>query len=249
MLRKLIIATIAATALAATPAKPTRSALGAEGKSGANSSSAYTARDYAQNGLAAMWDSVENIGWGEHSDTASAWADLSGNGNNITVSPTVWVAGGYNMSVNTTIPNVDVTQAEFTFEVVFRADVWANDRAGIIFCLGNRATTIGRYNAKLICSGRKMPDGSASGWVRDQFILPTPYPRKASVNMGVPKTAYLDGNMASKTTETWTTAFSRSFIGSAYNKGVIQCIRVYNRVLTEEERRRNDQIDKERFGL
>ena len=26
----------------------------------------YTAKDYAQNGLLAMWDGIENAGWGVH---------------------------------------------------------------------------------------------------------------------------------------------------------------------------------------
>ena len=28
-----------------------------------------TARDYVQNGLVAMWDGIENAGWGQHSDS------------------------------------------------------------------------------------------------------------------------------------------------------------------------------------
>lgn len=246
---KTAIGLFLALACASAHAKPTKELIAARGVGGANSGPAYTANDYSKNGLVAMWDSRENIGWGKHSDSASAWVDLSDNGNNITVSPTVWVSGGYNMGVRTTIPDLVIVQAEFTIEVVFQADVWTNDRGGIFLCLAPQVATIGRYNAKVICSGTKKPDGSASGWPNDQFVLPSPYPRQVSINMGIPKTAYFDGNMAKKTTDNWTTTFTSSYIGSAYNKGVIQCIRVYNRVLTEEERQRNYQIDKERFGL
>ena len=44
-------------------------------------SGSVSARDYIQNGLVAMWDGIENIGWGQHSDSASAWVNLMGNSN------------------------------------------------------------------------------------------------------------------------------------------------------------------------
>lgn len=40
-----------------------------------------TARDYVQTGLLAMWDGIENAGFGQHSDTLDVWKDLSNNGN------------------------------------------------------------------------------------------------------------------------------------------------------------------------
>ena len=38
----------------------------------------YTARDYVQDGLIAMWDGIENAGWGVHDAEATAWKDLAG---------------------------------------------------------------------------------------------------------------------------------------------------------------------------
>lgn len=37
-----------------------------------------TARDYVQDGLLVLYDGIENVGWGEHDGTASAWVDLVG---------------------------------------------------------------------------------------------------------------------------------------------------------------------------
>ena len=37
-----------------------------------------TARDYVQDGLIAMWDGIENAGWGVHDSNATAWKDLIG---------------------------------------------------------------------------------------------------------------------------------------------------------------------------
>lgn len=35
-----------------------------------------TARDYVQNGLVAMWDGIENAGWGVHDAAATSWKNL-----------------------------------------------------------------------------------------------------------------------------------------------------------------------------
>jgi hypothetical protein len=36
----------------------------------------YTAKDYIQDGLVAMWDGIENAGWGVHDPNATVWKDL-----------------------------------------------------------------------------------------------------------------------------------------------------------------------------
>ena len=46
-----------------------------------------SAKSYAQNGLVAMWDGIENAGWGRHDATAEEWVDLSGNGFNLSPTP------------------------------------------------------------------------------------------------------------------------------------------------------------------
>ena len=37
-----------------------------------------TAKDYVQDGLIAMWDGIENAGWGVHDPNATVWKDLVG---------------------------------------------------------------------------------------------------------------------------------------------------------------------------
>lgn len=44
-----------------------------------------SARSYIQDGLFAMWDGIENAGWGVHDANATVWTDLSGNGKNWTL--------------------------------------------------------------------------------------------------------------------------------------------------------------------
>jgi len=42
-----------------------------------------TARDYVQEGLVAMWDGIENAGWGVHDANATTWKNLIGSGDAI----------------------------------------------------------------------------------------------------------------------------------------------------------------------
>ena len=50
-----------------------------------------SAKSYIQDGLVAMWDGIENAGWGVHDPNATVWKDLSGNGYDLeVVRPSAW---------------------------------------------------------------------------------------------------------------------------------------------------------------
>jgi hypothetical protein len=51
-----------------------------------------TARDYVQSGLIAMWDGIENAGWGQHDANATVWKDLSNSGNDLNITAGTWAA-------------------------------------------------------------------------------------------------------------------------------------------------------------
>jgi hypothetical protein len=54
-----------------------------------------SAKDYIQDGLVAMWDGIENAGWGEHDPYAAEIADLSGNGHTLKFSGTYTIGEDY----------------------------------------------------------------------------------------------------------------------------------------------------------
>ncbi|HBO99087.1 MAG TPA: hypothetical protein DD637_04540 [Verrucomicrobia bacterium] len=64
---------------------PVQTRVALDGKSLPNqpSGKAYTARDYVQDGLVAMWDGVENAGWGLHDSAAKSWKNLTGLGGDL----------------------------------------------------------------------------------------------------------------------------------------------------------------------
>jgi len=61
-------------------ASPIRSAVGQRHLAMATGESheSYSAKDYVQDGLVAMWDGIENVGWGIHDANTTTWIDLVG---------------------------------------------------------------------------------------------------------------------------------------------------------------------------
>lgn len=53
-----------------------------------------TAKDYVQSGLVAMWDAIENVGYGQHNSSATTWKDLVGS-NDVTYTGTLSQSTGY----------------------------------------------------------------------------------------------------------------------------------------------------------
>ena len=66
---------------------------------GAPTPSVPTARDYVQDGLIAMWDGIENAGWGVHDASAATWKDIVGN-NDLTI-----VSGAQTITDNSMVFN------------------------------------------------------------------------------------------------------------------------------------------------
>ena len=112
---------------------------------GAWAKSGYTAKDYVQDGLIAMWDGIENAGWGVNDPSATVWKDLSGNGNDLTQTGTVnttWENDACVFDKNRCMGMISFPEAKdavlsknFTLEVVF--SITSEDNInGSLFGLG-----------------------------------------------------------------------------------------------------------------
>lgn len=73
-----------------------------------------TAKDYVQNGLVAMWDGIENAGWGTHDANAMTWKDLIGGFDAVKVGSPTWSdnSGNTNGANNTFLATIP-TQSTF----------------------------------------------------------------------------------------------------------------------------------------
>lgn len=54
---------------------------------GRSAAKGLSAKDYVQDGLIAMWDGIENAGWGVHDPNAAMWKDLTGKGSDWKLNP------------------------------------------------------------------------------------------------------------------------------------------------------------------
>ena len=236
----------------------------------------YSAKDYVQNGLVAMWDGIENAGYGVHDQSATTWKDLIGN-NDIKILATAF--GHFNKDHYETLPPsasdpaighagkfITFAHAESVFSVVPAS---TNEQ----FTSFNQAKT-------------------ESGGVQNNIIYHACYPSKqllgfsktsTSVHIGAKdttlsvnqilciSTAYNTANctVAAAYKNALPIQFDTCEEGALHNaggyftlggrkqgsgwntsfKGRLYNVRLYSRVLSQEEVIKNYSIDKVRFGI
>lgn len=209
-----------------------------------------TARDYVQDGLMAMWDGIENAGWGTHDSTATTWRDLIADANHLTLH------NGAHFDDNSlvTAPRNSLT-ASLPYRlgyVSIEACVFRDEsrNSSALICFGNDADNNRMLGVE--------PDGGEfyngiqiygafSGVYRGTWTAvytPTAIP-------------YVNGAQISGSTRSndWNTrsgtfGLSGSSNYSNYNLvGNYYCVRLYNRALTAAEVAANYAVDAARFGL
>ena len=225
-------------------------------------------KDYVQDGLVAMWDGIENIGVGRHSDNASEWIDLTGNGrdmqliNNAYFNANSIVAEGNPVAEYTnTIP----LGQHITQEVVFKVDSDVRDNTSSRTVIAIFGSTISYVGYKYCMTGfaYNRNNISKSGWMAKSDAI------VQANSLYIPKTAicstiiYSENNklgakpkriiingtaLVYNATDGWANNSQINLLGSTFS-GNIYAVRIYNRALTEDEISKNFELDKERFGL
>ena len=265
-----ILATLAICTMAL--AQPVRSMLGIDRTESANDDFPEnpTAADYIQDGLVALWDGIENVGYGQHSDTLSSWVDLTGNGNNMPVGNStiledavVFDNGRYNAFFGTRAITPQI-------EVVLVPNLTANYNQNVISPYGcgpyARFIIIKRSNRLLIplAYSNYMNWGCRCADITDYDGIPVAvsilwgYCSNANNSRN---NAYINGiedvtilESAILSGYDYCTDNGKMHIGfegslTNYRTKTVKCIRLYNRELTPKEVRYNYLIDKIRFGL
>lgn len=225
----------------------------------------YTAAsDYVQDGLVAMWDGIENAGWGVHDPNATVWKDLVGNLDATASASPKWtdtsfigdrtvafladgssllpvIANGrYSIEVRIGEPRVAANEGGyFSFGNVGSG---ATASTGI-FIKGNMGTNTA-YNAS-VNGGSYGRNGTMTG--RQSFSIAA---NETSFSN------YIDGVYTG--TKTATCAFAppnanlylgRYYYSFGYSQSDIQSVRIYSRALSADEIAHNYAVDKERFNL
>lgn len=238
-------------------ATPVRSNLGGAGIEDVPNPE-YTINDYVQDGLVAMWDGVENAGWGIHNGEAVAPVNLI-SGTQAVVSSANPIVIGEDFfgtrygRLSDTVPGIcnAIESQSVCLEMIFLAD---RDVNGGIFSVGNRSVWLYAgtdYNVYALNYSTPSYTTSLNPQYKSDF------PVKLTLNGGDGVTLTLDG--ISYIVPVGTGARNKDDIvylgglltgGNLTNRAVdFFTVRIYNRPLTAQEIEYNDTIDKIRFGL
>ena len=223
-----------------------------------------TARDYVQNGLIAMWDGIENSGWGVHDASATTWKDL---------------AGGVEASAS-------ASGATFSFaQNVCQCDLSSVGNGSGVFVaylLGDVGLSVRQIDAVYSSSGSYSAPLCLSGVSSRQFVCAnvdglvgqTGYSQFGATNLSatqlhsysvvlsggwpIMSAAFADGQSLDisgyKSAITQYQQYSQGRIFLGYrnsSSGVLNLanVRLYSRSLTAAEIAENNDIDKARFNL
>ena len=223
--------------------------VGAWAKSGG-----YTAKDYVQDGLIAMWDGIENAGWAVHDPNATVWKDLSGNGYDFTLNSNAEIfdnsvkvngrsseVGGKIETICQTIEiglYVDSPIAQGSALCLYQSSILGYGISCFVF----------KYNGHLWCS-----DGDSVLIDGGLNII------SATLNQtGIGVKEYFKSGKSAEFAgyDDWWKMYDGRILGAGYQfhdnfpfEGMFYFIRLYDRQLTSSEIAANYAIDKARFNL
>ena len=208
-----------------------------------------TARDYVQDGLIAMWDGIENAGWGVHDANATTWVDLVGDNDLQVTSAGQWLNNALRTN-GTKYGAVGLEMAPEAYECVFCQD---NTDLGYYVLLGSTADSRARGFVASTNPISYVATGGTRGlcWPSDIGKF-----HSYSVNR-TPFSFRRDGTIDTGGALGYTSLGSTSVLGiggrgtssSGAAATTVCSLRLYSRALSASEIARNYAIDKERFNL
>lgn len=222
-----------------------------------------TAKDYVQTGLVAMWDGIENAGWGVHDASATTWKDLVGN-RDWTLGPSTsyeWTANSFDAK-DQFAATQDFIDGSLVSTVEFCARIKTTPLAGsgnFAYIIIGRAHTPGAPYYGLLVRG----DTAALMACHNYWIGAATAYKDSATSMSFPDylnlnaLAYFNGvgvstSMANTLNYNATTRGTVARIGGTLGQSMsieVFNMRLYSTVLTAAEIARNYAIDKARFNL
>ena len=225
----------------------------------------YTARDYVQNGLIAMWDGIENAGWGVHDPNATVWKDLSGKGNDFTIEHGVFTSDALDSEVNSMNDNVQACAVESAeIQTALRNNILTVEIVSQTLAMNNRRGLFGLTSKTSFITSAGMYYVSISGfpgWIcwRGSYRLNVQnFSTKRTTSFvfsGTTSEFYTDGLYKAKNTSGTGSnsvgSFGLNTVGTNGGKGriIYNSVRLYSRAITAEEIAANYAVDTARFNL
>jgi hypothetical protein len=210
------------------------------------------AKDYIQDGLIAMWDGIENAGWGKHDPGATVWKDLVG-----TRDWTLTEFGSFSScafvnarnGVGATaqlIPTAEIPKV-YQLETLMGQAGYNHYECLPFVYLGTIDTYMG------VCFGKRY-EGLIDSWPHYYHSWNTngTATMRGYSSMGArERQVFVNGEEVSSKfiTNNIGVIPETAVLRAGYYANTIHNIRLYNRALTAEEIAYNYNIDKQRFGL
>ena len=227
-------------------------------------SNAVGADEYVKSGLILHLDGLDNTKSG-HNNSTTVWEDLSGNNNNGTIKGASWLNDGlYFDGVDDYVPIAELNYPEFTVEATFKVSkLVGNSDEPKVICNHNTGGFDIDINNDCINSFPYI-NGEYRNMKYDRKITVN---KKYNVTMttnGSESKLYVNGVLVSNiSVENGSIGYpsnnSLVMLGANPNgssldpapsffNGAIYSVRMYNRVLTEQEVKNNHEVDRLRFG-
>lgn len=214
----------------------------------------YTARDYVQDGLVAMWDGIENTGWGVHDPAATVWKDCIQGLELVPTDGAVFqitdnaVVASRGSTGGRLLVDYDVFDSELTLEAyaapsynnTYYAPTFGAGRLGIVWANGQGYIATCLYASKQY--NLQLSPTATSGCM--SFSV-------ASNGNPSSLATYYNGQLK-PTRQVWNgAADERHNVRITLNERLtpFRYFRIYNRILTASEIAVNYAIDKARFNL
>ena len=212
-----------------------------------------SAKSYVQNGLVALWDGIENVGYGVHNSNSATWVDLVG-GRIATLTEHGYFSN--DAFVCDGLGHAAVDGNRFLLESILHVEiVYYSESDGILATISgyadNGSIFIKKTGAYVSCNTVQSAGANLKNRVES--------PNLASASFSYQNldciTAFVNGIQSAPVYKFDTCSTTKICFGGRNEytdvpwKGCIYSIRVYDRNLTEEEVLYNYEIDKERFNI
>lgn len=217
-----------------------------------------TAKSYTQDGLVALWDGLENVGYGLRDTTSVVWKNLQGDTSWDMTVPASWNDLGmyFDGTWCAIAPKTSLT--EVTVECAYAG--------GGILAVGwsyagsrnTRMSVLNNSNATLLrgyLTGDNVFDGTFSSNTKHLALTVSNSRKTGEIYAdGVFNTTRTFGSSITSTTKNrfrlggYGSASDTNASGLFYTGTIYRCA-IYNRKLSPEEIAHNYAIDKQRFGL
>lgn len=219
--------------------------------------SGYTAKDYVQDGLIAMWDGIENAGWGVHDPNAVEWVDIVGSRkatlNDVIVGDDNMYFNGSSSYANIGYSSIFKSQ-ELTLECCFKTNTPTSAQSIINTGAEGVALFLAGSGLRLVCVMSKtagyysiVPNGNNQTISICFSGSDSVKAFQDSIKLSVGGTGIVGEDRAN------VVDIGRRHIGGTgyrdFANAYISRISVYSRVLTDAEVAANYAIDKARFNL